>query len=112
MARRKTYIYEVFMGRSGKPDERTTVYARNGERAILLCKEKYKEKKYDYFRTVKRGLSNELRPDGFLNEKEKSQLTKAQPEAKAYAERKPDEQPNAIVDWSEGEFVPVEAKVE
>ena len=70
MAQKKTYIYRVLIGYNGNTDVDIFMYARNKETALDYCKQLYKDKKYNYYKPIKVGVSLWLRDTGTVTAKE------------------------------------------
>lgn len=61
MARKQTYIYRVLIGHEGNTEIDNFMYARNAEDAKEFCKELYRDKKFNYYKAIKVGVSHFLR---------------------------------------------------
>ena len=74
MAQKKTYIYRVLIGYNGNTEVDIFMYARNEKTALDYCKQLYKDKKYNYYKPIKVGISLWLRDTGIVTAKEDEQL--------------------------------------
>ena len=52
MSRFVTHIYRMEMGKGGKAECATWLYARNAKEAKEYCKLVFKDKRYDFFRAI------------------------------------------------------------
>lgn len=88
MARKKTYIYRVQIGHNGVADVIGFMYARNSHDATSYCKELYREKKYNYYKMIKVGVSHTLQETRFIGDAEAAKLMSSMAsQSDKYAER-------------------------
>ena len=88
MAQKKTYIYRMNVGRNNKAETDFFMYARNSKTAIEYCKEIYKDKKYNYFKPIKVGVSLWLRDTGIVSDEEDKKLRNSiAVKSESYSER-------------------------
>jgi len=74
MAQKKTYLYRMLIGYNGETEVDVFMYARNSDTAIKYCQELYKEKKYNYFKPIKVGISLRLRSTGLVSDEDDKKL--------------------------------------
>lgn len=88
MAKKKTYIYHMLIGNNGNVVEDFFMLARNKDRAIDFCQNEFKDKKYNFYRVIKVGVSHTLQDTQIISEYEAERLRQAgAAESDFYSER-------------------------
>ena len=74
MAQKKSYLYRMLIGtcRGEYTDIQYDIFcvARNAKVAKEYCKEKYRDKKFNYYQAIKVGVSHTLRDTEILSDDE------------------------------------------
>jgi len=60
MAKKKTYIYHVLIGKNSVTEIDTFMFARNANDGEQFCKNLYKDKRYDSYKLIKVGKTHAL----------------------------------------------------
>ena len=68
MAIRRTYLYRIELGHKGKIETTEFCYARNAHAAKEYYKEKYRDKRYDFFNAVVFGTADIAKHPGQFEE--------------------------------------------
>lgn len=71
---KKIYLYRMIVGNNGKQEFDVFVYARNSKVALEYCKELYRDKKYNYYKPIKVGVSLYLRNTGIVSDEQDQKL--------------------------------------
>lgn len=71
---KKAYIYRMLIGHNDNTEIDIFLFARNAKIAKEYCKELYKEKKYNYYKPIKVGVSLRLRDTGLVSDDEDKKL--------------------------------------
>ncbi len=71
---KKTYLYRMIIGNNQRQEFDVFVYARNSKTALEYCKELYREKKYNYYKPIKVGVSLYLRSTGIVDKEDEVKL--------------------------------------
>lgn len=88
MAQKKTYIYRMLIGNNENIEVDVFMYARNATVATDFCKKLYRDKKYNYYKPIKVGVSHTLQDTQILQEYESNKLRNSiASQSDKYAER-------------------------
>lgn len=88
---KKTYVYHMLIGHNNKTELDFFMYARNATFALEYCKDLYREKKYNFYKAIKVGISHKERTTQIIPEEDAVKIRQAgADEIKKFSERQID----------------------